>query len=283
MAKQLHRATTHSIIVNLFLFFIKAAIGIISNSIAVISEAVNSLTDIVSSLGIKYAVKLSGKKPDATHNFGHSAAQPIAAFIVAVFAFVVGIKIIEESVDRIINPEALRVHWPVYVILSVSIVAKLFLSKYQKNVGGKFSSPAMKAASVDSLNDVLASAIALVGVICVDFGYRFIDGVAGILVAVFIFKTGWEVAKENINYLMGHAADERLIAEIASTAMKVEGVKGFNDLRSHYVGDKFHIEIHIEVDKDISTEVSHDIGDEVKFAIEKLDEVQQVFVHIDPV
>ena len=283
MPQRLHRATTHSIIVNLFLFFIKAGIGIISNSIAVISEAVNSLTDIVSSLGIKYAVKISGKKPDATHNFGHNAAQPLAAFIVAVFAFVVGIKIIEESISRIVHPEALKVHWAIYVVLFISIVAKIILNRYQKRIGTMFNSPAMKAAAVDSLNDILASSIALVGVICVHFGLQFIDGVAGIMVAMFIFKGGWEVARENIDYLMGHAADEQLIVEIANKAIKVDGVKGFNDLRSHYVGDKFHIEIHIEVDKNIPTGVSHDIGKVVQAEIQKLDEVQQVFVHIDPV
>lgn len=283
MAKSLHRATTYSILVNLLLFILKAVVGIISNSIAVISEAVNSLTDIISSAAIKYAVKVSSKKPDETHQFGHNAAQPIAAFVVAVFAFVVGIKIVEESIKRIISPEDITIHWAIYVVLGVTIVVKIILSKYQKSIGKKFTSPAMNAAGVDSLNDVLASAIALIGVICVDFGFRFVDGIAGILVALFIFKTGYEVAKENIDYLMGKSADEKLIFEIASKALKVEGVEGLNDLRSHYVGDKFHIEIHVEVNKDISTTISHDIGKKVKFAIEDMDEVQKVFVHIDPV
>ncbi|KUG25168.1 cobalt-zinc-cadmium resistance protein [hydrocarbon metagenome] len=283
MAKSLHRATTYSILVNLLLFILKAVVGFISNSIAVISEAVNSLTDIISSVAIKYAVKVSSKKPDETHQFGHNAAQPIAAFIVAVFAFVVGIKIVEESIKRIISPEEITIHWAIYIVLSATIVIKIMLSKYQKIIEKKYTSPAMNAAGVDSLNDVLASAIALVGVICVDFGFRFVDGIAGILVAVFIFKTGWEVAKENIDYLMGKSADDKLIFEIANKALKIEGVEGLNDLRSHYVGDKFHIEIHVEVNKDISTIISHDIGKKVKFAIEDMDEVQKVFVHIDPV
>ena len=141
----------------------------------------------------------------------------------------------------------------------------------------------MNAAGVDSLNDVLASAIAFIGVISISFGFGFVDGVAGILVAMFIFKTGWEVARENIDYLMGKSADESLIIEMANIALKIKGVQGFNDLRSHYIGDKLHIEIHIEVQKEISTEVSHDIGKKVKHAIEEMEEVQQVFVHIDPV
>lgn len=265
------------------LFVLKAVVGIISNSIAVISEAVNSLTDIISSLGIKYAVKISTQKPDEKHQYGHTAAQPIAAFIVAVFAFVAGINIVEESIKRIINPQDLTIHWSIYVVLGSTIFIKIFLSRYQKNIGEKFNSPAMNAAGVDSLNDVLASAIALAGVICVSFGLRFVDGVAGIMVAMFIFKTGWEVARENIDYLMGKSADEHLVIEIANKAMKINGVEGFNDLRSHYIGDKLHIEIHVEVLKETTTELSHEIGKNVKYAIEEMDEVQQVFVHIDPV
>jgi cation diffusion facilitator family transporter len=261
----------------------KAAIGFISNSIAVISEAVNSLTDILSSIAIKYSVKISHKQPDDDHQFGHNAAQPIAAFIVSVFAFVVGIEIIQESIKRIITPREIQDTLAVYIILTATIFIKIFLSRYQKKIGEMFKSPALKAAGVDSVNDVLASLIALAGVICAGFGLKFVDGIAGILVAFFIFKTGFEVARENIDYLMGKAADDNLILEIANRTMKIKGVEGFNDLRSHYVGDKFHVEIHIEVAKDISTEKSHDIGTKVKFSIEEIDEIQKVFVHIDPV
>ena len=276
-------AANISLLVNVVLFILKAVVGIISNSIAVISEAVNSLTDIISSLAIRYSVHLSKLDPDDKHQFGHNAAQPLAAFIVAVFAFVVGIKIVETSIGRILNPEDVDISFPVYAVLAFTIVTKIFLSLYQRRIGNKFNSPAMKAAAIDSLNDILASGIALLGVICTALGFKFVDGIAGVMVAVFIFKTGYEVARENIDYLMGKSADQELIFKIIKRTMFIEGVKGFNDIRSHYVGDKFHIEIHVEVDKNLSTELSHDIGKEVKYAVEEIDEIQQVFVHIDPV
>ncbi|MBU0558989.1 MAG: cation diffusion facilitator family transporter [Bacteroidetes bacterium] len=283
MKKELNTATNIGLGVNIFLFAIKAAIGVLSNSIAVISEAVNSLTDIISSLAIKYSVRISSMQPDHDHQFGHNAAQPIAAFIVAVFAFVVGIKIIEESVKRIIEPQATNISSLVYIVLGISIITKLILSRYQFKVGLDFGSPALKAASVDSLNDVLASAIALIGVIFTVLGYMVIDGIAGVLVALFIFKTGYEVARENIDYLMGKSADEQLVLEIAKKAIGIEGVKGFNDLRTYHVGDKLHVEIHIEVDKELSTSSSHNIGTEVAAEIQKLEKVQKAFVHIDPI
>jgi cation diffusion facilitator family transporter len=113
--------------------------------------------------------------------------------------------------------------------------------------------------------------------------FKFVDGIAGIVVAMFIFKTGFEVGKENIDYLMGKSADTKFIHKVTRKARKVDGVIGLNDIRSHYVGDKFHIEIHIDVDKNASTKLSHDIGKEVQRTLEAMEEIQKVFVHIDPV
>lgn len=283
MPHRLKRATDIALVINIFLFIIKSIVGILSNSIAVISEALNSLTDILSSLGIKYAVQLSREKPDPKHQFGHTPAQPIAAFILAVFAFVVGINIIEESVKRLVAPQIINTIPAVYVVLIITIIIKIALNRYQIKIGKMFNSPAIKAASVDSINDVLASSIALVGVIGAAYNLKFIDSVAGIMVAMFIFKTGYEVAKENLDYLMGRSASKEFDEKLKAIAKDIKGVKGINDLRSHYVGNKFHIEIHIEVDKELNTRTSHDIGNQVKFTLEKLEEVQKVFVHVDPV
>lgn len=283
MPKRLDRITYLALFVNIFLFFIKAGAGIVSNSIAVISEAVNSLTDIIASIAIRYSVRLSRQKPDKKHQFGHAAAEPLAAFIVAAFALVAGIKVIEESVKRIIDPQDLKITAAIFGILIINILVKIVLNRYQIKIGKLFNSAAVKAAAVDSINDVLASTLALLGIICASFGFKFIDGVAGILVAFFILKSGYEVAKENIDFLMGKSADESLLFEMINRAMRVNGVTGFNDIRSYYVGDKFHVEFHIEVKKDISTKESHDIGKEVQNCIEEIEQVQKAFIHIDPV
>jgi len=283
MPHRLKRATDIALAINIFLFIIKAIVGIISNSIAVISEALNSFTDILVSIGIKIAVKISRDKPDQKHQFGHNAAQPIAAFILAVFAFVVGINIVEESIKRLIEPQKIHTIPSVYIVLVITIITKIVLNKYQIRIAKIFRSPAIRAASVDSINDVLASTIALVGVVGAYFHLNYLDSIAGILVAFFIFKSGYEVGKENIDYLMGRSAGKDFEEMIREVTTGIEGVKGINDLRSHYVGDKFHIEIHIEVDKDTSTSISHDIGNRVRFTLEEIEEVQKVFVHVDPV
>lgn len=281
--KQLKRATDIALGINIFLFIIKAVVGVLSNSIAVISEVLNSFTDILVSIGIKIAVKISKDKPDQKHQFGHNAAQPIAAFILAVFAFVVGINIVEESIKRLIEPQPIDPIPEVYIVLIVTIITKIILSRYQINVSRKYKSPAIKAASVDSINDVLASSIALIGFWGSAYNLEYFDSIAGIMVAMFIFKSGYEVGRENIDYLMGRSAPAEFDSELRKITMEIHGVKGINDLRSHFVGDKYHIEIHIEVDKDIPTSISHDIGNKVRQTLEELDEIQKVFVHVDPV
>lgn len=283
MSDPLKKATNIALGANVLLFALKIIIGLISNSIAIISEAVNSLTDIISSLAIMYGVRISALKPDDKHQFGHTAAQPISAFIVAVFAGVLGLNIVQESIRRIITPVHVKLDIFVYGVLGITILTKIAMNRYQVHIANRYNSSAIRAQSFDSINDVLASSLALIGIIGVQSGYPRIDGLAGLFVAFFIFRSGYEIAKENLDYLMGRAADENLIIEIANRALKVQGVQGLNDLRSHYVGDKFHIEIHIEVEKTATTLQSHDIGKQVQYSIEEMPEVQKAFVHIDPV
>jgi cation diffusion facilitator family transporter len=283
MSNKLKRATDVALGINVFLFIIKAVVGIMSNSIAVISEALNSFTDVLVSIGIKIAVKISDDRPDSKHQFGHNAAQPLAAFILAVFAFVVAINIIEESIKRLIEPQKIDVIPSVYIVLIITIVTKVLLNRYQVRIGKMFNSPAVRAASIDSINDVLASSIALLGVVGAALKMNYIDSIAGIMVAMFICKSGYEVARENIDYLMGRSATHEFDEKLKAVTLGIKGVKGINDLRSHYVGNKFHVEIHVEVDKNISTNVSHDIGNVVRNTLENLEGVQKVFVHIDPV
>lgn len=284
MATHLTRAASLSLLINIFLFIIKAAAGIISNSIAVISDAINSLTDIVSSAAIMFSVKVSLKQPDKDHQFGHNAAQPIAVFLIALFTAIVGINLIQASIGRILHPDEFhKINALVYIILIITIVVKLLMTKYQSRVGKTYRSPGLQASAVDSLNDVLSSSISIAGLIGIQVGLPYFDGIAGIIISLFILKSGYEIAKQNIDYLMGKAADDQIILEIANRALQVQGVIGLNDLKSHYVGNKFHIEIHIEVDKEMTTENSHDVGKQVQKAIESIEEIQKAFVHIDPV
>lgn len=282
MQRKVINASKFSLISNVFLFTIKLIAGILSNSIAVISDAINSLSDILTNTAVYFSVKVSYKSADSDHQYGHHAAQPIAAMILAIFAGVAGITVIRESITRIIEPTIQEVVIFPLIVLLITIVLKSFMSYYFKKVSKKFDSPAVRALSIDSLNDVLSSLIALIAIIISSYGLRYFDGIAGILIAFFIFRAGYHVAKENIDYLMGKAASQELIDEISSRAKKVNGVIDLSGLRSHQFGNKYHVEVKIRVNQNHTTKDAYKIAQEVKNLIIQMPEVADVFVHIEP-
>jgi cation diffusion facilitator family transporter len=268
---------------NIFLFFIKTIVGIISNSLALISEAVNSLNDIITSVAIRISVKISSQSPDYNHQFGHHAAQPLACMIIAIFAGVLGITIIQESIKRFLSPPKIIIDFYLYAVLFIAIIIKLSLFFFQKVISKKENSPAIAASGIDSINDVFASLSALLGIYLANYFHPSIDSIAGIIVALFIIKGGYDIAKKNIDYLMHTKASEELIAKIKNEALTTNGVLGVNDLRSHYIGNKLNIEIHIEVNKNITIEKAHNIGKEAQKKIEKIPEINKAFIHIDAI
>jgi cation diffusion facilitator family transporter len=282
MQEKVIKASKFSLFSNIFLFFIKLTAGILSKSIAVISDAINSLSDILTNIAVHYSVKVSYKSADSDHQYGHHAAQPIAAMMLAIFAGVAGITVIRESISRIIEPTIQDVLIFPAIVLSITIVLKSFMSYYFRIVIKKSDSPAVRALSIDSLNDVLSSSIALIAIIISTYNLKYLDGVAGILIAFFIFRAGYHVAKENIDYLMGKAASQALIDEISNRAKSVNGVLGLSGLRSHQFGNKYHVEVKIKVNQNHSMKEAYNIAQEVKELVTQLTEVADVFVHIEP-
>jgi len=276
-------ASIFGLVSNSFLFIIKMIVGVSIGSIALISDAFNSLMDIVASIATIYSIKVSQQEADKDHQFGHQAAEPITGLLYAILAGVVGFNFIKESISRLANPTVQNIDWLPFIVILITIVLKTTMFKHFRRIGHEQQSPVILASSIDSINDVVASSFALIAIGISYFGYPIFDGIGGIFVSIIIIKGGYEIARDNIKYLMGHAADEKLLADIVQRTLKIEHVKGVNDLRSHYQGNLFHIEIHVEVDKDLDTKTSHDIGKAVQREIESIKEVNKVFVHIDPV
>jgi cation diffusion facilitator family transporter len=277
------RATFIALAANVFLFGIKLYAGLTVESISLVSEAFNSLLDIIASAGIVYSVRVALREPDIDHPIGHRAAEPITSLLYALFAGVVSFNTLKESFVRVFSPTIHSLQLLPFVVLAVTILIKFSMGKYLHRVGLRYESPALMASAIDAKNDVLGSLMAIAGIALSYLGYQWCDGMGGIAVSVMIARGGYMIARENINYLMGKAASEKLLLEIARRAQRIEGVLGVNDVRSHYVGNRFHIEIHIEVDRTMATQHSHDIGKRVQREIESLPEVNKVFVQIDPV
>lgn len=268
---------------NIFLFLLKIILGVMSGSIAVISDAIHSLMDIIAAIVIAIGVKVAKEKPDDDHQFGHHRAEPIAGLIIAVIAGILAFEIARESVMKLFTGETEIVGKYALIALIITIITKLSMGWYFRRLGKKIHSSAIRALAIDSKNDVLATSVALIGVLVATLGLPSFDAIAGFVVAIFIFKGGYEIGIENIDYLMGKTASEELIREVKLAALSVKGVIALNTVRSHYVGQSVHVEIHIEVDYKMPTDQSHYIAEKVEADVEHIQGISKAFVHVDPV
>ncbi len=277
------RATTLGLGGNIFLFLLKIVLGFLSGSIAVISDAFHSLMDIIAAIIIAIGVKVANEQADEDHPFGHHRAEPIAGLIIAVIAGILAFEIARESIFKMFTGPTEIVGTYAVTALIITLFTKISMGWYFRRLGKKIHSSAVKALAIDSKNDVLATSVALIGVLVATLGFPAFDSAAGLVVAVFIFKGGYEIGIENIDYLMGKSADEDMIAEIKLTALSVKDVIALNTIRSHYIGQTVQVEIHIEVEHKLTTDHSHFIAEKVESEVEKIEGVSKAFVHVDPV
>lgn len=277
------RATSLNVVGNTVLFVLKLWAGLLSGSIALISDSLNSLNDIAASIATFICVKISNKKADEGHPFGHSRAEPIAGMIIAILAGILGFEVFRESIGRFLVPKQAVIGVFALSVPVITIVSKLAMASYFKRVGRDVKSPALLATAKDSIMDVLLGGATLVGIVGVRIGYPFLDPAAGLVISLWIIYAGYSIGVENIDYLMGKSPEPGLMEDIKEAALNVDGVKAINTVRAHYVGNFIHVEIHIEVDKLLSTFDSHAIGKAVERSLELLGPIDKAFVHIDPV
>ena len=283
MKKIAKRATLLGILGNSFLFLIKIIVGFVFNSLALISDALNSFTDIVASVAVYISVKVGSKRADKGHPFGHGRAEPIAGLIVAILMGILGFEVINAAFSRLLSGEEIIKGVLPIVVLVLTMVLKFGMYLYVARVGKKLKSTAIMASATDHINDVLISFSALVGVAGANFGYGFLDSLVAVIIGLWIIKAGYGIGAKNVKFLVGEAPDKELMGKIKKKAFSVKGVKGVHDVRAHYLGVRVQVEAHVAVDKKMSVKKAHVIGDKVKERLLNVEEVDQVFVHIDPV
>lgn len=283
MNSSARKATLMGIIGNIVLFILKIIVGLMYNSIAVISDSINSFTDIIASVIVFISVKVSAKKADEGHPFGHYRAEPIAGLVVAIFTGIVGFEVINYASGKLLRGDGFIRGIAPMMVMGFTLVLKGFMYAYTRKVGKKINSTAILASSVDHRNDVLISIAALIGVGGAYFGYVFLDPLVALIIGVWIIYAGYKIGINNVKFLMGEAPSSELVEKIKRIAMDVKGVKGLNEVRAHYVGVLLQVEVHIEVDRKITIYRAHAIGKVVQNKLEKLGDVDRAFVHIDPV
>ncbi len=268
---------------NVALFAAKTGVYFETGSLAVGSEAVNSLADTVYSLVIVGGLYLTTRPPDFEHPHGHERIEPFVALFVALGIFAAGGVVFWQAGTSLLSGpvEVTRGGTAVAVLVGTAVV-KYLLYRYCLQAGTERNSPALVATAVDNRNDILTAGAALVGVFGAGLGYPILDPLAAAVVAIGILYTGVEVVRDNVRYLVGAAPPEDLRIEIVRRALAHPDVEGAHDVIAHYVGPEIDVSLHIEVQGDRTLREAHGIETDIMESIQTLPEVDDVFVHVDP-
>lgn len=271
-----------SIIVNFLLFASKLAVGIFINSIALIADAVHSVSDLVTSLIIILGYNIYAKPGDIEHPYGHQRIEYIASLIMAVLLGVAGLEFIRTSIDRLGNPTLTNVGTWILVFVFLTIIVKVWLGLFAKKLGRKVKSQAIEADSIHHYTDAVSSILVLIAFVGARFGYLYFDAIAGIAVGILLIWSCISISKGSIDSLLGTPPSLELIRKIKSTCLSINDVLNVHDVTVHSYGDRKFISAHVEVDQKKSANKAHEIADLVEKEIqEKLD--AYTVIHVDPV
>ena len=268
---------------NILLFFGKWLAGTISGSIAIIADAFNNLSDAGSSIITLIGFRLSGQEPDPEHPFGHGRMEYISGLLVSVAILVMGFELIGSSIGKLRSPEPIESSALVFGILIASILVKLYMFFYNHSLSKKIESAAMKATSVDSLSDTVATTLVLIATLISKYTVLLLDGWFGILVGLFILYTGGSTLKETIDLLLGQPPKQEFIDEVKEIVLGHSMVHGVHDLIVHDYGPgRVMISLHAEVDVNGDIQDIHEQIDHIEHELqEKLH--CSATIHMDPI
>ncbi|MBQ9485956.1 MAG: cation transporter [Clostridia bacterium] len=246
--KTITKTSIIGIFTNLLLVGFKAFVGFVSNSIAVILDAVNNLSDALSSLVTMIGNLIAGRKPDKKHPLGHGRVEYLSAMIVAALVLYAGITAVVESVKKIISPEPVDYSTLSIVIIAVAVGVKIVLGLYFRATGKKVNSAALTASGTDALLDAILSASVLASaVVYLSSGVN-LEAYVGVIISLFIIKAGFSLLLETLDDIVGHRADRELVAAIKKTVCEDPCVHGAYDLIIHSYGPEKHLaSVHVEV------------------------------------
>lgn len=276
-------ASLLGIFLNIILFGLKFIAGTLFNSVSITADAFNNLSDAGSSVVSLISIIFACKPADEDHPYGHERLEYIGSLMVAFIIFMFAINLIKDSFDKILHPEHLTFDILMIIVLIISILVKLYMFLYNKKYGEMINSTVMKATAYDSISDVLATSAVLVSVVIAYFTGLNLDGYMGVIVALFVFKSGYEIIKETLDQLLGAAPDPELIKMVTRKINSYDGVLGTHDLMVHSYGPRrTFISAHAEVDSHADINISHDLMDNIEKDFMKEYNISLV-LHMDPI
>ena len=281
--KYINLGSVVGILCNLILFAIKLIIGLLAGSVSIMADAFNNLTDIGSSVVTIIGFRLSIKPADKEHPFGHGRFEYMSAMLVAIIILLVGFELFKTSVEKIFTPSELKVEFYTIILLSISVIIKLWMFLFNKKLGKSINSSGLIATAQDSVNDSIATFAVLVSIIISKiFGIN-VDPFMGIAVALFILYSGVKTIKETLDPLLGMPPEKETIDAIATMVLANEKFVGIHDLIVHNYGPgRSFASLHVEVPSDADIVACHEDIDACEKEIHGTLGIE-VVIHMDPI
>ncbi|MBQ3890501.1 MAG: cation transporter [Lachnospiraceae bacterium] len=271
------------IFLNILLFSFKYFVGVISGSIAITADAFNNLSDAGSSLVSIIGFKMAGQKPDMKHPFGHGRIEYLSGLIVSAAIIVMGYEILKDSVLKILHPEEITFSYITVIVLSVSILVKIYMALYNKKIGKKIDSSALLATSQDSLSDTISTLAVLISTLLFFAFHINIDAYCGIFVGIWIIIAGIKSANETISPLLGQAPSKEFVKSVEEIVTSYKEIIGIHDLIVHDYGPgRVMISLHAEVSNKGDINELHDVIDLAEVRLRNELNCHAV-IHMDPI
>lgn len=276
------------IVGNVALAVVKGVAGVLGSSKALLADAVHSASDVAGSLAVWIGLRAARRPPDEDHPYGHGKAESIAAIVVAVLLFIIGIEIGRSAVLAFFQPLRPPEMIAVYVLV-ISIVVKEAMFRYKYRLGKKLNSDAIIVNAYEHRSDVFSSIAALIGVGAAITGGRwgigwliYADPIAGLFVSILVLKMAWELGKGSIHTAIDHVLHEEETEYLRKAVLSFPDVKQIHELHAREHGHYVIVDLKIAVDPFITVEEGHRIGKKVKEKLLALPRVENVMVHINP-
>lgn len=270
------------IVTNLLLSVSKILVGLFMNSIAILADGVNNLTDTASSAITMIGFKLAARPSDAEHPYGHARFEYLTGMIVSILIMILGFKLLTTSIDKVLHPDPPEFSLVMVLILIAAILVKIWQMLFYVRAGEAIHSSTLKATGMDSRNDVIATSAILISILIGKYSGVQLDGIMGCVVALFIMYSGIQLIRETSSPLLGKAPEPELVCEIETRICSNKGVLGIHDLVVHDYGPgRIFASVHVEVDAYGDLLESHDMIDNIERSI--CDDLKiHLVIHMDP-
>ena len=264
------KTSVQGIIVNIVLVIFKSIVGFIANSIAIVLDALNNFSDVLSSVITIIGAKLANKKPDKEHPYGHGRIEYFASILIGVIILVAGLTALKESLEKIINPVKAHYTAASLIVVIVATIAKLFLGNHVKKVGEEIDSGSLVASGADALFDaVISSSTLIAAIISMTLGYS-VEGILGAVISIIIIKSSIELLKDTINSVIGIRVEKEIVMKIKKIINSYEEVEGCYDLMLHNYGpNKVVGSTHIQVKDELTAKEIHVLSRKIETKVYK--------------